>query len=81
MNIQSIANKGIAGAKAMSHTNHHFLKIQSNSAPFKMNRPVKLNVDVIQGQNQEEEDKHVIFLHGLFGKSQSFQFLAKARDI
>ena len=42
------------------------------------NRVVKLNVDVIEGQNK---DQHIVFLHGLFGKGQSFQFLAKAKAI
>lgn len=33
---------------------------------------------MIEGQDKE---RHVLFLHGLFGKAQSFQFLAKAKDI
>ena len=37
----------------------------------------KLNVEVIKGN----PDKHILFLHGLFGKAQSFQFLAKAKKL
>ena len=40
--------------------------------------PIDLNVNVIKGKNQQN---HVLFLHGLFGKGQSFQFLAKAKAI
>ena len=36
---------------------------------------VRLNVNVIEGN----PDRHILFLHGLFGKAQSFQFLAKSR--
>lgn len=39
---------------------------------------IDLNVNVIKGKNQQN---HVLFLHGLFGKGQSFQFLAKAKAI
>ncbi len=35
-----------------------------------------LKVDIIPGV---EKSRHVVFLHGLFGKGQSFQFIAKAR--
>ena len=38
----------------------------------------KLNVDVIEGH---DKTNHIVFLHGLFGKGQSFQFLAKAKAI
>lgn len=41
-------------------------------------RATDLNVNVIKGKNQQN---HVLFLHGLFGKGQSFQFLAKAKAI
>ena len=46
--------------------------------PALSTKPVKLNVNVIEGQNKEQ---HIVFLHGLFGKGQSFQFLAKAKAI
>ena len=41
-------------------------------------KPVNLIADVIEGQSKT---KHIVFLHGLFGKAQSFQFLAKAKAI
>ena len=47
-------------------------------SPSFSSSPVKLNVDVIEGHNR---DQHIVFLHGLFGKGQSFQFLAKAKAI
>jgi len=40
--------------------------------------PVNLKVDVIEGK---DTTRHIIFLHGLFGRGQSFQFLAKAKAI
>ena len=46
--------------------------------PALSTKPVKLNANVIEGQNKEQ---HIVFLHGLFGKGQSFQFLAKAKAI
>lgn len=43
----------------------------------------KLNVDVIRASSDgpTNDQKHIVFLHGLFGKGQSFQFLAKAKAI
>ena len=38
---------------------------------------VNLNVEVIPGN----PNKHILFLHGLFGKGSSFQFLAKAKKL
>ena len=38
---------------------------------------VNLNVEVIAGN----PNKHILFLHGLFGKGSSFQFLAKAKKL
>lgn len=38
---------------------------------------VNLNVEVIEGN----PNKHILFLHGLFGKGSSFQFLAKAKRL
>ena len=38
---------------------------------------VSLNVEVLPGN----PDKHILFLHGLFGKGNSFQFLAKAKKL
>lgn len=38
----------------------------------------KLKADVIAGP---PGSKHVVFLHGLFGKGQSFQFIAKAKAL
>lgn len=44
---------------------------------------VSLNAQVIAqkptGQALNPAGRHLVFLHGLFGKGQSFQFLAKSR--
>ena len=40
--------------------------------------PVKLVGDVLPGKTP---NRHLVFLHGLFGRAQSFQFLARARSI
>ena len=40
-------------------------------------KAVNLNVEVIPGN----PNKHILFLHGLFGKGSSFQFIAKAKKI
>jgi pimeloyl-ACP methyl ester carboxylesterase len=50
-------------------------KASSSSLPS----TVKLNADVIP--SKKTNSQHVVFLHGLYGKGQSFQFLAKARHI
>ena len=51
----------------------------SNSARFFST--AKLNVEVLHGSAPSDVTKHVVFLHGLFGKGQSFQFIAKAKAL
>ena len=72
-NFQPALRLGRASELAVS------LSRSDSTGPVGRPGPVGLNVDVIKGSTGITDSKHVIFLHGLFGKAQSFQFLAKSK--